>query len=70
MKPIGIFASVFSLIIAIALAAFGIAMRSWLAVLFSAICLAVAGYLWFIQRDVDRKISRSWKSLNPGVKID
>ena len=57
MKPMGIIGSFFSLAIAIALAVFGMATRSWIAFLFSAICLAVAGYLWFIQRDVDRKIS-------------
>jgi len=57
VKPIGTIASAFSLIIAFALAAFGIAMRSWFSFLFSAICFAVAGYLWFIQRDVAKKIS-------------
>jgi hypothetical protein len=57
MKPIGVIAAVFSLIVAIALAAFGIVMRSRFSFLFSAICFLVAGYMWFLQRDVNKKIS-------------
>lgn len=57
MKPIGIIAAIFSLIVAIALAAFGIAMRSWLSFLFSGICFLVAGYMWFLQRDMNKEIS-------------
>jgi hypothetical protein len=44
------------------------AARSWVAVLFSAICLLVAGYLWFTQRNMDKKI-RSRNKLRHGAQI-
>lgn len=57
MKPLGILISVFSLGVGIALAVYGVAVGSWIAFLSSAVCLLVVGYMWFMQKDLNKKIS-------------
>jgi len=61
MKQAGTLVSLFAAAAATALAVYGMAAGSRLSLLLSAFCIVVGGYLWFIQRDVNKKISGQGK---------